>query len=118
MPLTLLPVQPQDLHILIDIYFRAFQNPLALAAFPDVPAVRQWWTASIAEEMRDPNAIFLKVVEGNQIIAWAKWNRPIANKPEEPLPQWPDGGDKELAQKFFTKLNEVHNQVMRSRPHR
>jgi len=117
MPLSLLPAEPSDLHTLIDIYFAAFQNPLALAAFPDVPSVRKWWTDAIESEMKDPNALFLKVVDGDEIIAAAKWNSPVENKPEEPLPEWPDGGDKEVAQSFFSRLAEMHHKLMGNRPH-
>ncbi|KAF2096016.1 acyl-CoA N-acyltransferase [Rhizodiscina lignyota] len=117
MPLSLHPALPSDLDTLIEIYFLSFQNPLALTAFPDVPPVRKWWTDSIEAEIKDPTALFLKVVEGDEIIAWAKWNRPVAGKADEPLPQWPEGGDKELAQAFFRKMADMHHTLIGSRPH-
>lgn len=119
MPLSLLPVVPSDLDNLIEIYFLSFQNPLALVAFPDVPPVRQWWTDSIAAEMSDPTALFIKVVEAesDEIIAWAKWNRPVSGKNEEPLPEWPEGGNKALAQEFFEKVGEAHQRMMGDRAH-
>ena len=117
MPLSLLPAELSDQQTLIDIYFLAFQNPLALAAFPDVPTVRKFWNDSIESEMKDPNALFLKVVENGEIVAWAKWNRPVEGKVADQLPQWPDGGDEELAEEFFSKLTDTHDKIMGSKPH-
>ena len=40
MPLEVLPLIASDIPAIIDIYFAAFQNPLALKAFPATPPVR------------------------------------------------------------------------------
>ncbi|KAF1991131.1 acyl-CoA N-acyltransferase [Aulographum hederae CBS 113979] len=126
MPLQVVPATPSDVPALMDIYFSAFQNLMAVTAFPDIPSVRTWWTKMIDEEILDPTALFLKVVDGedgaedglSEIVAWGKWNKPVQGKEEdEPLPPWPEGGDEDVANRFFEQAGKKHKQVMGQRPH-
>jgi len=66
MPLALLHAQPDDVPTLLSIYFESFQNPFAHVGFPDIPTVRQWWHNMLTDEINDPNALWLKIVEHNE----------------------------------------------------
>lgn len=119
MPLYIAQCTPTDLESIVSIYFAAFQNPLAITAFPDIPTVRSWWTRMLGEEMKDPQALFLKVVdqiegEGDKTIAWAKWNKPKSiEQSEDALPDWPEGGDHELSNSFFSQMASKHEAIMK-----
>ena len=121
MPLLLQPAISSDIPTLISIYFAAFQNPLALNGFPDVPSVRKWWTEMIRTEFSDPNALFLKVIDqgknGEEVIAWAKWCGPVDKEPDVELPVWPEGGDHALCDAFFSQLAEKHKKNLGARRH-
>lgn len=120
MTLKILPCTPADVPTIVSIYFSAFQNPVALAAFPDVPSVRQWWTDMLNEEITDPNAVFVKVLdtENDEVIAWGQWNKPADGDEEDEednLPRWPEGGDKELCEEFFGGLAAKHETAVKGR---
>jgi hypothetical protein len=124
MPLTLLPAVLEDIPTLVSIYFASFQNPHSLRAFPRTPSVRKWWEDMLSEEIGDPNACFLKIVEQpsesegeGKIVAYAKWNRPSEAKEDEDLPKWPDGGDAALCDDFFGQLATKHHDIMGTRGH-
>lgn len=80
--------------------------------------------------MGNPAARFVKVNDGDRIIAYAKWNVPV--RPDEPpaasrssssssdpnvLPSWPDDADKALCDRFFGELVNKRKEVMQERPH-
>jgi hypothetical protein len=121
MVLHILKATIDDVPTLIDIYFAAFQNPMALAAFPDVPTVRKWWTEMIAEEIEDPDVIIFKAVEKQEnavgdegtIVAWAEWNKPTDKKEDIDLPDWPVGSDSKVAQDFFSQAEEITKRLMK-----
>ncbi|KAH8748628.1 acyl-CoA N-acyltransferase [Diaporthe sp. PMI_573] len=80
---------------------------------------------ALAEEIHDPNAQFVvvedTVASPSALVAFAKWNAPVVGPgtPQiPPLPDcWPADGDPALAGVFFTKLADMHEQIMEGRPH-
>lgn len=139
MPFEILPIDPKDAPRLITIYFAAFQNAHSLACWPRIPSVRQWWEDMVLDELKDPNAVFLKVVdtdstdgqgseessrdgrqgpEDQSIVAWAKWNRPKDGEtPDTGLPEWPEGADVELCNRTFGVWAQEHVNITGSRGH-
>jgi len=112
---------------MVDIYFSGWAgNPLQERFFPASSAnARSFWLQSLADEIKDPNARFLVVVDtdstaeypGN-IVAFAKWVVPGA-PPQPPVPDsvWPADGDPTLAGVFFQELVSMHEGNMEERPH-
>lgn len=131
MPLTLSPATAADLPALTDVYMLAFQDPITIACFPRTPNVRRWWDSHNTEAfMGNPATRFIKVQDGDRIVAYAKWNVPVradelaaasrsSSSSSDPrvLPSWPDDADKALCDRFFGGLLEKRKEVMRDRPH-
>ncbi|KXJ89995.1 acyl-CoA N-acyltransferase [Microdochium bolleyi] len=148
--LTVKTLLPADIPRCVDIYLSAFAgNAHSLACFPrENPSVRRWWEDMLREEMTDPEAVFLKVEaclhhpgaaaaadecekktrkgdKREDIIAFAKWNRPkaIAEAADEEhdasaavlLPAWPAGTDARLCEKTFGEWARAHRRLMGSR---
>lgn len=123
MPLTLRPAIAADAAELADIYFSAFtHDTISLLVFPRNNRVPwNWWHASILDEISDPNAHFLCIVDPSsptpdKILSYAKWNSPSAPMSTD-LPAWPEGGDHALANYFFGGLVNAHERIMRGRRH-
>lgn len=131
MPLTLSQATAADIPALTDIYMLAFQDPITVACFPRTPNVRRWWDSRNTEAfMGDPATRFIKVNDGDRIVAYAKWNVPVrADEPgaasrssssssnPDALPLWPDDANKALCDRFFSELRDKRKEVMRDRPH-
>lgn len=76
-------------------------------------------------------ARFFKIVDStlpshSQIISWGKWNVPVIDEAgqvtvggddADDLPQWPEGGDAELADEFFGELARRRAKIMEGRAH-
>ncbi|MCJ1410459.1 hypothetical protein MMC19_004544 [Ptychographa xylographoides] len=127
MSFSLLPATPADMPILTSIYLEAFQNELARVAFPrSSPHIREWWTSMNIDDMKNqPSGRFLKIVEGDVIVAYAKWNVPIIQGGEtivggddpDNLPTWPQDADVQLCNEFFGRLASERQRIMGKRPH-
>lgn len=123
MPLTLRPATIEDADQLTDIYFSAFQHDaISLLVFPrNTSHPRDWWYASIVDEINDPHAHFLCITDPSsetpeKILSYCKWNSPSAPV-ETNLPSWPEGADVEIANHFFGNLVRRHERIMRGRKH-
>ena len=122
MPLTLRNATPDDAKALTDIYFSAFAiDAISLLVFPrNSPAAYKFWYDSVIEEIADPNAHFVCVVdtdtEPKTVVAYAKWNSPAAPVAGE-LPEWPAGSDHDIANHFFGNLISRHVKIMEGRKH-
>ena len=73
----------------------------------------------------EPSARFIKVVGGEEIIAWAKWNVPVhvgdtvsggGDDPDD-MPSWPEDADEELCNEFFGVLARKRREIIGDRPH-
>lgn len=130
--LRLEPLQADDVPRCVEIYFAAFQNAHSLACWPrGIPTVRKFWEDMLYDEMKDPDAVFLKVVaaEDNQdiassqgaeeVMAFAKWVKPKATGVEVDtgLPEWPEGADAELCKQTFGEWAREHHNLMGTRSH-
>lgn len=121
--LRVLQATVHDVPNLANIFFGAFQNSLAYQCFPNVPSVRNWFIKSNTEEFKDPNTLFLKVIEKKNgyedgpIVAFAKWKKLVKEDRVEPLPEWPKEGNTQLANEFFGQLKDGHRRLMGDRPH-
>lgn len=74
MPFRLEPLEEADIPHCVTIYFAAFTNPHSLGCWPRTASVREWWEASISDELHDPGAHWLKAVTAKgQIAGFAKW---------------------------------------------
>ncbi|KAH8821838.1 acyl-CoA N-acyltransferase [Xylogone sp. PMI_703] len=124
MRLTLRRGVPDDASTLTDIYLSAFTNDLiSQRVFPRTPIVHKWWSDMLREELDDPHSHFICITDEDAqpaplIIAFAKWVEPqdASSQPQE-LPQWPDGGDKDLANLFFGALMTTRPETMGERRH-
>lgn len=124
MRLTLRPGVPDDAPVLTDVYLSAFTHDLiSQLVFPRTPATHKWWTDMLREELSDPYAHFMCIVDEEatpapQIIAFAKWNapQPLSTQPQE-LPKWPEGADHEMGNLFFGELMNKRPENMGDRPH-
>lgn len=123
--LRLRPGGPADVQEMCETVLDAFSgNIIGRTFFPRTSAsARRFWLDSLAEEIHDPNARFV-VVEDTVasppvLVAFAKWNAPLApGTPQPPLPEcWPADGDPALAGVFFGKLADMHEEIMGDRPH-
>jgi hypothetical protein len=128
MTIEILPLTLEDVSKCAEIYERAFENDvISLKCFPRTSGkLAEWWTATNTEDFQSqPAARFLKAVEGDNIIAYAKWNVPVDtehgfdNGGDDPddLPAWPEGSNEELANKFFGTLARRRKEIMGDRPH-
>lgn len=126
MSLQLIKVVPEDVPRLIDIYFSSFQDPMRLAAFPDTPSVREWWTGELRKDMRDPLAILMKVVDGDEIVAFAEWHPPGGKSNtfnekggdvDDDRETWPSDGDKSVPEEFFGKADAIHKRLLGDEEH-
>jgi GNAT superfamily N-acetyltransferase len=122
MPLTLRKATPEDSKALTDIYFSAFSiDAISLLVFPrNNAAASKFWYDSVIEEIADPTAHFICIVDTDTpdqtVVAYAKWNTPSAPVAGE-LPEWPAGGDHEIANHFFGNLVSRHAKIMEGRKH-
>jgi GNAT superfamily N-acetyltransferase len=122
MPLILRKATPEDAKDLTDIYFSAFSiDAISLLVFPrNNPAAYKFWYDSVIEEISDPNSHFICIVDTDSpsqtIVAYAKWNAPSAPVVAD-LPEWPAGGDHEVANLFFGNLVRRHAKIMEGRKH-
>lgn len=127
MPLSSLKLRPaksEDVNQMCDIYFEAFKGniPAQVCFPPSSKQAQHFWTSSLNEEFEDPNARFLVVTDTattpETFVAFAKWNVVPTDAPSPPLPDnWPEEGNPELANEFFGKLAEMHEEIMGSRLH-
>jgi ribosomal protein S18 acetylase RimI-like enzyme len=130
MPITILPAVLDDIPTIVEIYFRAFQNPWAIYALPDIPSVRSWFITTLSEELLEPNSLFLLAFDDpesvdeinrdrSSAVGFAKWNSPSFTKqpPSIPTPTWPAGAKVAVADEFFEKLVTAHVAAMEARPH-
>ena len=127
MPLTLLPGTLADVPTFTSIYLSAFRDVIARDCFPRTsPYIKEWWTSSNIDDMNNqPSARYLKVVDDDEIIAYAKWNIPVkcgtetvlgGDNPDD-MPVWPQDANVELCDKFFGHLARERKRIMGSRPH-
>ena len=122
MPLALRKATPEDVQALTDIYFSAFSiDAISLLVFPrNNAAASKFWYDSVIEEIADPNAHFICVEDTDSpdkpVVAYAKWNAPSAPMSTD-LPEWPAGGDHEIANYFFGNLVRRHAEIMKGRKH-
>jgi GNAT superfamily N-acetyltransferase len=112
--------RPEDVPELTSVYFASFIDSFSMSMFPRTPEVRTWWEGDLGQAFTDPHARMIKVVddESGEIAAFAKWVLPATDsehKEDEPLPEWPEGSDKELCQNFFSGLLETKKRLMGSR---
>ena len=125
MPLTLEEATIDDVPALTDVYMQAFQLPITLATFPRIPSVRAWWEAQNREALiSDQTVRFVKIIDADNIIAYAKWIFPPAEKgaasggdDPDAMPEWPEGSDKALCDNFYGGLAREHKRIMGDRPH-
>ncbi|KAK2789837.1 hypothetical protein FQN53_001200 [Emmonsiellopsis sp. PD_33] len=97
MPLVLSEAIESDAGYTADIHLAAFaSNPMFRAQFP-TPAVRAGLRSSLVEktlaDLSDPKCVILVVRDGDEIISFAKWTRPIPESEtylESPW-RWPEG---------------------------
>lgn len=123
--LRLRPGGPADVQDMCETVLDAFSgNIIGRTFFPRTSAsARRFWLDALAEEVHDPNARFVvvedTVVSPPALVAFAKWNIPLApGTPQPPLPEcWPADGDPALAGIFFGKLADMHEEIMADRPH-
>jgi GNAT superfamily N-acetyltransferase len=122
MPLTLRKATPEDATAFTDIYFSAFSiDAISLLVFPrNNAAAYKFWHDSVVQEITDPNSHFICIVDTGTphqpVVAYAKWNAPSAPIGGE-LPEWPAGGDHEIANHFFGNLIRKHAEIMEGRKH-
>lgn len=124
MSLTLRPATVSDAHELVDVYLSAFaEDPIAQLCFPRNKAIYDFWYNMIVSELADPNSHYLCITtlgpdspSKETIIAFSKWNTPSAPISVD-LPTWPEGGDVELANKFFGGMFATHRRLMEGRKH-
>ena len=80
---------------------------------------------NIDDMKNQPSGRFLKIVEGDVIVAYAKWNVPIIQGGEtivggddpDNLPTWPQDADVQLCNEFFGRLASERQRIMGKRPH-
>ena len=118
----LTPAQLSDVPALINVYMRAFTQPISLATFPRVPSVHSWWEARIAKAFEiEPGARFIMVTNAeDEIIAFAKWVVPVPGGESdvaEALPEWPEGSDRKLCDAFYGGLARERKRIMGNRSH-
>lgn len=122
MPLILRSATPEDAKALTEIYFSAFSiDAISLLVFPrNNAATSKFWYDSVIEEIADPNAHFICVEDTDSpdrtVVAYAKWNAPTARMSTD-LPEWPAGGDHDIANHFFGNLVRRHAIIMEGRRH-
>lgn len=125
MPFTIRPATVADAAALTEVYLSSFHaDAIGVLVFKDTAATRKFWTDSVLEEIADPHSHFLCAIDTDsagtelQIAGYAKWNTPAAPHPDpNDLPQWPEGGDHELANHFFGTLFRKHEEIMGDRKH-
>lgn len=123
--LRLRPGGPADVEEMCETVLDAFSgNMVGRTFFPrNSASARKFWLDALAGEVHDPNARFVvvedTVVSPPALVAFAKWNAPVApGTPQPPLPDcWPADGDPALAGVFFGKLAEMHEEMMAGRSH-
>jgi GNAT superfamily N-acetyltransferase len=136
--LTLRPAVATDIPYLTPLYLRSFSDPLSLRCFPRNASTTAFWTTQNHGEFSEATSHFLVLVDPalpeatsasdmGPIVAYAKWNSPllsasgelVAGGGDDPdaMPDWPAGGDAELANEFFGHLAQRRKAIMGHRPH-
>jgi hypothetical protein len=120
MSLRLVRAEKADIPKLVDLYFDTFKSPLVLRVKPDVPPVREWYKKSLESDIEKPHIRIYKVVEGqaesvqasDEIIAFAKWNSPHTEPPQEKSTEWPVDGNVALFEEVVGKATEKQKNIM------
>ena len=123
MVLVVSPAVLADMPVLTDIYMVSFKDKIANTCFPRTTGVRAWWEANNVEAFTtEPSTHFIKVTDGDEIIAYAKWIVPLPNgetggDDPDAMPLWPEDADSSLCESFFGALARERQRIMGTRPH-
>lgn len=116
---------PTDVRCMCETVLDAFSgNLVGCTFFPRASAsASQFWTTALDEEIQDQNARFVVVEDISTsppvLIAFAKWVVPLpSGVSQSALPEsWPADGNPALANVFFKKLADMHDEIMEDRAH-
>lgn len=125
------PGAPSDVEAMCGAFLDAFSgNTVGRTFFPrSSPSARQFWMDALTEEIHDPNARFIIVVQEEEkdpsdsvspaavVVGFAKWNTPAPATTAPLTDNWPEDGDPVRARVFFRKLADMHGEIMGPRPH-
>lgn len=118
---------PADAPALTQVFYATFVGDFNRTMFPRTPDVTAWWERKFSEEARATQAgegreVLLKVTgEDGAVVAFANWKCPASaadrdlqkHEPED----WAPSCNKELCEKFFSRMDAEHKERMGERPH-
>ncbi|CAJ2501002.1 Uu.00g038550.m01.CDS01 [Anthostomella pinea] len=125
MPLELQPATEADARRSVDIEGEAYgPNPFTPILFPTplVPGAKDFRVAELAKELReDKTSLWLKVVdtdlEGEQMIAFAKWNVCTEKLVPAPPRKFPSNCNVEACELLFGTIAKQRVKHVGDRPH-
>jgi hypothetical protein len=116
--MTLEPLAEADTSAVVSLWYAAFHTPEMRRLFPDTPGVRQWWQENIRNDLRRKRAQqYLKVVEGGQIIAYAKWDLASPEENGDRFLPWHPEMDSEACDQLALQTTWTRKSVTGFRKH-
>lgn len=116
--MTLEPLAEADTSAVVSLWYAAFDTTEMRRLFPDTPGVRQWWQENIRNDLRRKRAQqYLKVVEGGQIIAYAKWDLASPEENSDRFLPWHPEMDSESCDQLAMQTTWARKSVTGSRRH-
>lgn len=107
-----------DVQRIVDVRFESKSK-----AFPDAPAVRDWYAESVRKGMKKgQNTVFLVAKEDGKVVSFSRW---ILHPGGGPVPSWrerwpsklAEGMSGELLNSYFEPMARQHAVIMGNRPH-
>jgi hypothetical protein len=123
---------PDDIPGMVDVWYKAFNDPGILTIFPDSLSGREWITKSISQMMNDEkkNTVYMIITENSKedtakgkVVAYSQW---IVHPGGGPIPPWhkrwiadlPEDMKEEVVDGiFFQPMARQHAAVTGERPH-
>ena len=119
--ITLRPAKDEDLDELVHVFNSAFSGtPLTIACFPEhLPATQANHRKIIAQSLPE---VLCAVDPAGVIHGWCRWGRKPAGPPPEPplvvsAADFPEGGDQDLARRFFQANVDNTRKIVAGREH-
>ncbi|OJD27788.1 hypothetical protein ACJ73_00811 [Blastomyces percursus] len=121
MPLTLSEAEERDVGDIADIHLASFGENMMLRAQFSTPSLRAGLRISLMdkarEEIRDPQWVVLVIRDGNEVISFAKWKRPVLDASYVEVPwRWPEGTRMDVLNEWTKKVDDACSRAIGDTP--
>lgn len=119
MSFTIRQANKDDIDTLVDIYLDSFTNEIfSRQVFPRTASSSiEYWKKCYTEEIDEPNATFLLLLDSDTPVGFIKWVSPGAPWPDADDDGYPPEGLPEVATQYYKDLFAIHRRLMEGTRH-